>query len=248
MNILIVESENDEYFIQALAKKISLDNKVCHIDKYERSSLDSEGKNLTLKIVTTLTKIIGRGVSKIGILLDLDNATHENRIELLNKCLRKALIDIGFDVPNTLLTNVKEFITIPIDGLEVKIACYFTNIDGKGELETVLKAIKSKDSVFADCLYDGWQKCLEQKGKTVAAKGEQGDISDKEILKLWIDFYKRFDTLKKSERNEESTDWKGIMLGETTKGKKLENVRGEDIFNLQSDSLTDIMSFLEMFD
>jgi len=39
------------------------------------------------------------------------------------------------------LKSVSEFITVDIDGYsQVKIACYFTNV--KGELETILKAIK----------------------------------------------------------------------------------------------------------
>jgi hypothetical protein len=33
--------------------------------------------------------------------------------------------------------------------LEIEIACYITNVEGYGELETVLKKIKSKDSSFA---------------------------------------------------------------------------------------------------
>ena len=77
------------------------------------------------------------------------------------------------------------------------MACYFTNVDGNGELETLLKEIKKKDSTFADCLLEGWQDCLIQKGKKVVTRGQQGDITDKELLKLWVDFYKRYDTLKK---------------------------------------------------
>ncbi len=246
-NILIVESENDEYFVEALAIKISSENEVRKIYEYKYSSLDEQ--QLTKQITNALTDVISRGVLKIGVILDMDNSTQAERIELINRCLKKSFDDCCYPEPSNFLTNVKEFITNPIDDdLDVKIACFFTNIDGEGELETVLKAIKLKESVFADCLYEGWKDCLINKSKTIGKKGEQCDISDKELLKLWVDFYKRFDTLKKSNRNEKNTDWKGIMLGVTKKGEKLKNVRGENIFDLKSEQLEDIKSFLNMFD
>ncbi len=247
MNILIVESENDQYFIESLAKKISAENKVFHIDRYEHCSLDET--KLTTKIKNVLLDK-AREISKIGIILDMDNDNKTSRIALINKCLDSILKENDI-VQETLLTDIKKFVTIPIDdSLERKVACFFTNIDGEGELETVLKAIKSDNynSIFADCLYDGWQTCLKQKGIKIVGKGEAGDISDKELLKLWVDFYKRFDTLKKGDRNAETADSKGIWLGVTSKGKPLEKARGEEIFNLQSEKLADLRSFLEMFD
>jgi len=247
MNILIVESENDQYFIEALAKKVSDENQVCRIDEYKYSSLDE--KKLTTQITNALIDVKSRQVSKIGIILDMDNSTQEERIALINKCLKKSFADCTYPEPSHLLTNIKELITNPIDDdLDVKMACFFTNIDGEGELETVLKAIKLKKSVFADCLYEGWKDCLINKGKTIGKKGEQCDISDKELLKLWVDFYKRFDTLKRNNRDEKNTDWKGIMRGETKKGEKIKTVRGEYIFDLHSEKLKDIKSFLSLFD
>ncbi|MDM8567222.1 hypothetical protein QUF74_16430 [Candidatus Halobeggiatoa sp. HSG11] len=53
MNILIVESKNDQYFIEALAKDVSSENKVCRIDEYKHSSLDK--KKLTTQISNILT-------------------------------------------------------------------------------------------------------------------------------------------------------------------------------------------------
>jgi len=247
MNILIVESENDEYFVDTLAKEISSENRVCRIDEYKHSSLDEI--KLTTQITNALTDAVSRSVSKIGIILDMDNSTKEERIRLVNKCLLTSFTDCDYPTPDILLTDVKKFVTCKIDDdLSVRIACFFTNVDGEGELETVLKEIKSEESVFADCLYDGWKDCLIRKGKVIAGRGEQCDISYKELLKLWVDFYKRFDTLKRSERNEKNTDWKGIMLGVTKNGEQLKRKRGEAIFDLHSDKLSDIKSFLSMFD
>ena len=246
MNILIVESENDEYFIQALVNKISINNKVCSIDDFKHSSLSEE--SLKTQIANALRDVNrGEGVSKIGIILDIDDSNKAERLELINKCLSKAFEDCGYRLTEE-LTDIKQFKVIPIDEeQDIQISCYFTNVDGQGELETVLKEIKTQDSTFADCLEDGWKNCLSKKNKIIVGRGEKGDISNKEILKLWVEFYKRFDTLKKGERREESTCWKGIMLGETKKNKKV-TARGEAIFNLESPILTDLISFLQMFD
>jgi hypothetical protein len=69
------------------------------------------------------------------------------------------------------LTTVEDQIT--------EFACYFTNVDGQGELEMILKVIKSQDSTYADCLED-WRNCLPNQGKL---------IRDKDFDKFWISTY-----------------------------------------------------------
>ena len=249
MNILIVESENDQYFVEALVKFLNTANTiVCCIDDFKYSSLDQ------VKLKTQIgSALVELGISKIGIILDMDDADKESRIRLINEALVVALNENfadDFEILQ-LLTNTNEFIEIHSSVLTtVSLACYFTNVDGNGELETLLKEIKKKDSTFADCLLEGWQDCLIQKGKKVVTRGQQGDITDKELLKLWVDFYKRFDTLKKSDRGEKTTGWKGIWLDEVVvkKGEtKTIPARGKDIFDLSSDVLKEIKDFLLLF-
>ncbi len=72
------------------------------------------------------------------------------------------------------------------------IACYITNVEGYGEQITVLKTIKSKDSPFADCLYE-WKKCLEERSQT---------IKDKDFDKFWVNTYQRFDLSTKKEQKQ----------------------------------------------
>ncbi len=246
-NILIVESENDEYFIEALAIKVSSENEVRKIYDYKYSSV-SEAK-LTRSLISALTDVRSRGVSKIGVILDMDNATQEERMALVNRCLINAFFECAYPDPVNLLTNVSQFVKNEVDEeMNVEIACFFTNIDGEGELETILKAIKTKDSIFADCLYEGWLECLQAKGKILGTRGMSCDISEKELLKIWVDFYKRFDTLKRNDRNKENTDWKGIMLGIEKNDDTTKKARGEDIFDLTSIKLDDIKHFLNLFD
>ncbi|WP_017306631.1 DUF3226 domain-containing protein [Spirulina subsalsa] len=248
MNILIVESENDEYFIEALIQELSsATNRLYCIDEYKHSNL--EKRKLVTQLSNALIDAQKAGETKIGIILDLDDSTRETRLELINECLKESFADCFLPEPQQLLTDVKKFVTYPIDDLlNVKIACFFNNVGGQGELEDILRQIKSKDSVFADCLYDGWKNCLIDKGKKIEQKGKAFDLSEKELLKLWVDFYKRFDTLERRKRNYKNTDWKGIMLGVTKQGERLQNSRGKDIFNLNSPVLLEIKSFLQMFD
>ena len=246
-NILIVESENDQYFIEALVKEVlSSDTNVCKVDEYKHSSLDE--KKLTIEITDSLTTANKNIFTKIGIILDMDNSTEKERIDLINKCLQNSFNECGYTKPHQ-LTRAKEFVDFQTnDGSAIQISCFFTNIDGQGELETVLKAIKTQDSTFADCIYTGWLECWQNKGKKYGSRGETCDISDKEVLKLWVDFYKRFDTLTRQDRNETNTDWRGIMTGLTKNEKKLKEARGIEIFDLNSQKLNDIKSFLKMFD
>ncbi len=55
---------------------------------------------------------------------------------------------------------------------------------------TVLKAIKSHDSTYADCL-NNWKICLEQKNKT---------IKPKKFDKFWLNIYLRYDCCTKNEQ------------------------------------------------
>ncbi|MFO0213838.1 MAG: DUF3226 domain-containing protein, partial [Pseudanabaena sp.] len=186
-NILIVESENDQYFIEALVNQVlssdTSDTNICKIDEYKHSSLDET--KLTTQITNSLLDANKNISTKIGIILDIDNSTEQERIDLINKCLEKSFNECVYPQPNK-LTKTKEFVSCQTNyNLEIQIACFFTNIDGQGELETVLKAIKTKESTFADCIYTGWQNCLISQGKKLGKRGEPCDISDKEILKLW---------------------------------------------------------------
>jgi hypothetical protein len=167
---------------------------------------------------------------------------------LINRCLKKAFQD-NFDENVTIeLSKTSEFITVNKDkSTPVEISCFFSHVNEKGELETILKEIAKEEAVFADCLLEGWKECFIKKGKKIAKKGEQGDITDKELLKFWVDVYKRFDTLKKGERNQDTTDWKGIWLG--YKKGKIESIeeRGSKIFDLENTILDGLRGFLALF-
>ncbi|MFP4102935.1 DUF3226 domain-containing protein [Coleofasciculus sp.] len=135
------------------------------------------------KLINALKALVAdiqkRDIQKVGIVRDIDNFSVDERIQWVNECINQAFTN------STNLSQIGKFIEISTaTGEVIKLSCYFTNVDGKGELETVLKTIKSQDSAFADCL-DSWRDCLSQKGKS---------ITDKEFDKFWVSLYIRFDT------------------------------------------------------
>ena len=219
-NLLIVESDNDKFFIESL--KIFLNNidleidfPVCSIDDYEclgGLSLASLKKKLSeLKI--TIEK---KGINKVGILLDADNDGIQAKLDLITNAFEDIDSSINITETNALYHSEK---------LGVDIACHILNIDGHGELETVLKNIKSAPSYFSDCL-EQWKSCLEQEGKT---------ISDKEFDKIWVSIYQRYDCCSIQEKRQA--------------GKKCnpEASMKKDIWDFSHPSLNDLITFLKLF-
>lgn len=219
-NILIVESENDKYFIESLKEylnisDVEIDTPICSIDDYECLNGLSKAK-LTQKLQEIKIDIEKRGIEKLGIILDADKEGIEKRLELINEVLK--VIDKELN-----MTSYNHF--IKSESLEIEIACYITNVEGYGELETVLKKIKSKDSPFADCLYD-WKRCLEEKNQS---------IKNKDFDKFWVNTYQRFDCCTKKEQKQA-----GRKCNPEASMKK-------DIWNFEHSVLEGLKEFLKLF-
>lgn len=235
MNILIVESKNDRCFIEALVKHLNLhknvqvDAPICQIDDYECLDGLNESK-LTTKFRDVLDDVAKKGISKIGLLLDMDKETRETRIAFVNKALSNALSQtVASFIP---IKNISEFTRINLNAdTSVEIACFFTNVDGKGELETLLKAIKANEqsSNYADCL-EQWRNCVGI-----------DKISDKEFGKLWIDFYVRWDTCSNKDRKQ--ADRKCSMRN----FDYVMQEKGNEIFKLDHELLESLRHFLNLF-
>lgn len=233
MNKLIVESKNDAAFVQALVNHINAKaevEEISIIEEFEDLGVGLSEQRLTQKIGDVLDEVRKKDVQKIGVLIDLDKESIENRIILVNKCLKKALFEKGFGENTEGVSSINAFATIKIDeATNIEFACYFTNVDGKGELETVLKKIKNQNSDYADCL-EKWRNCLTEKGK---------DVSDKEFDKFWISNYIRFDTCSNKDK------------GQAERKCSMQNfdfvLENKRIFNFDDALLTDLKSFLKLF-
>jgi len=204
-NILIVESETDKFFIQALINHVNIQKiesleAVCAIDDFE--CLGGIGK-LEQKLKEVARDIKKRDISKVGIIFDADKKGVQEREAQIDTIVNKVFSDED----------------------DVTSHKYIMNVRGYGELETVLKLIKSEDSTYADCL-EVWRECLIEKDKT---------ISDKDFDKLWVQHYQRFDQCTKQEQKQA--------------GKKCNNEVSlvKPIWDFDHPVLDDLKQFLKSF-
>jgi len=220
-NVLIVESDNDRYFIESLKKylnisEVDIDTPICSIDDYECLNGLSKAK-LERKLTELSMDIEKRGIQKIGVILDANQEGIEKRIELVNESLKVIDEDLNLQKCNRFVKSEK---------LDIEIACYILNINGLGELETVLRTIKSKDSIYADCLND-WRKCLKPKGKA---------IKNKDFDKFWINVYQRYDCCTKEEQKQANKNCNNAVSMK------------KDIWDFNHRTLDELKIFLKLFD
>jgi len=234
-NILIVESKNDKIFIEKLIEILNLDNiqvdePICepknplNIDQYE--CLNGSNKTLMVEALETLSKeLLKNDVTKVGIIIDQDFKTKQERLDFINDC-----IDEVFETPN-IFDDINKLITVTTkDDITLQLGCYFTNVNGQGELETVLKTIKTELSPHADCL-ESWRNCLEGTGK---------NILDKDFNKFWISNYIRYDTCSPQESRQAGKKCAMSAFDYVLKEKS-------HIFNFEHSVLDGLKDFLKLF-
>jgi len=233
-NLIIVESKTDQYFIEAFSDNLNLQyvnifETICNIDEF--NCLDGY-----TNLQTTLHDIRTDEYKKIGIILDADNIGIERRIEFINESLKKICTDINIEKMNYLYTS---------EELDLKIACYIMNIDGKGELETVMRKVKSKDSTYADCL-QSWRDCLESKDIF---------IKDKEFDKIWVSNYLKYDTCIRKDKKQKFKKCANELINNVENTDEIENnlqsndfTIKKDIWDFEHSSLNELRNFLQLFD
>lgn len=221
-NLIIVESQNDKAFIEKLVLYLGI-TKAIKIDYFDYECLDGLGH-----FAEKIKELKYDKYDKIGIIIDADNEGIQNRIDFINQQFKDyyselASDDNSIDKDELIVDYINELKFS--NNLEVKFAVYVTNVAGKGELETLLKSIKSKDSDYADCL-EAWRSCLNTKSKS---------ISDKDFDKFWINNYLRFDTCSNQEKKQANRKCSG------------EYAIKKDIWDLNHDNLRDLKTFLQLF-
>jgi len=227
-NILMVESKNDQYFIEALVKQIKASiNQVNALDIQEYELLDGlDPKKIENALKNLKSKAEKGQVDQVGIILDIDQEGEASRLEFLNQCLCTVFKDtLG-------LKQTCEFIQIEQESpaFSIQVACYFTHIEGHGELETLLKTIKAQPSPYADCL-TSWRTCLQTQGK---------NISDKEFNKFWVAQYLRWDTCNLEERKQAGKKCSMAAFEYVMQNKP-------QIWDLNHSALEDLKQFLQLF-
>ncbi|MEG4235236.1 hypothetical protein QUA40_24495 [Microcoleus sp. Pol11C3] len=226
-NIVIVESKNDRIFMQAMVEKLNCDIQVAspiYINDYK--SLEGLSETELIKALKALeANIDKKGIAKIGIIIDIDNCSEQERLKFVDRCIKPV-----FEAES--LSSTKQFIDIYGDNeTKAKLACYFTNVEGKGELETLLKAIKARESPYADCL-DSWRSCIEEK--------EGKKIKQKDFDKFWISHYIRYDTCSKKEQQQAEKYCSMLRFDYVMEHKK-------DIWDWDHPALDDLKEFFTLF-
>jgi hypothetical protein len=224
-NILIVESNNDKYFFQSVINHLNCDIEIASpifLDEDYRAMDGCDPKKLTNALKDLKADIQKEDIERVGIIIDLDLNSEIERIEFINNCI------IQVFPAAKLLDRINQFIDLNFDNYQIQLACYFTNVDGQGELETVLKNIKSQDSTHADCL-ESWRECLKNRGK---------EITDKKFDKLWIANYVRYDTSTKDDKKHAD---KQLTLNYALKNKPT-------IWDLDHPILAELKVFFRLFD
>ncbi|MEG4580994.1 hypothetical protein QUA71_15470 [Microcoleus sp. MON1_C5] len=226
-NIVIVESKNDKIFMQAMVEKLNCDiqvEKPIYIDDYK--SLEGLSETELIKALKNLIRKIDRkDIEKIGIIIDIDNYSEQERLKFVDRCIKQV-----FEEAQS-LSSTKQFIDICTErGTNAKLACYFTNVGGKGELETLLKAIKARESPHADCL-NSWKTCIESQGKQIDQKG---------FDKFWVSIYLRYDTCSNQEQTQAGKKCSMSGFDYVMEHKK-------DIWNWDHPALDDLKEFFTLF-
>ncbi len=229
-NILIVESKNDKIFIEKVIeilnlKNIEIDPPIC-INEYDCLEGEDQTK-LTTALKSLKANLQKKDIRKVGIILDQDQNTLSTRLNYINQCIEKA-----FEISNSpILPFSSQLSNISTDlDISLEIGCYFINVEGIGELETLLKCIKTQDSPHADCL-NSWRNCLEESGH---------QISEKEFTKFWLTNYIRFDTCSKKDAKQAGRKCSMQYFDYILRDKA-------DIFDFDNPILDDLKKFLKLF-
>ncbi|MFV5534076.1 DUF3226 domain-containing protein [Acinetobacter pittii] len=190
---IIVESFNDQaiytHILNNFCKsETDIEPFIDNLDWVELKGL--EQSKLIIKLKEIKSELIrATTIAKIGIIIDLDDSSVEKRIEFLNELCSQAF-ELTIDIEKE---SEFKFYEIPEQDIEFELAYCFSGLNGQGELEDLLKVIAdTTKSDHANCLLTGWEPCLKSKGI---------DISKKNLQKIWIDFYKRYDCLTSKQKS-----------------------------------------------
>ncbi len=233
--LIIVEDDSDKFTFEAIIRHIHLQDSLAVIETpiIDWKSIAAENNPtkptaLINGLKGLLNDIFIEKYDKVGIVRDMDNSNKADMLFLVNNALKEAYQDSVREIP-----DVNSLIPInfsqdpPSNTVIVQFACHFVNLNGKGEIEDILKAIKSQPSPIADCVDSLLPGCL---------KISEEELREKELVKLWFNNYQRYDTLQKIQRKSPFTTTKHIMENRT------------DLFDFDKDivELNELKSFLQM--
>jgi hypothetical protein len=217
---IIVEDESDKYTFEAIIRHIKLQNNlsVTATPNIEWKSISKEGypaNALIRGLRDLISDISNEKYDKIAIIRDMDMDSKEEMLAIVNHALAEAfsseaeirvIEDVNTLVPFTFKQSGTE------NPIVVYFSCYFVHVFNekgvaKGEIEDILKAIKTKPSPIADCIDEHLPHCLKV--------NNEKQLREKDLVKLWFNHYQRYDTLVKKDRKNPFTGIEFIMQNRT---------------------------------
>jgi hypothetical protein len=212
---VIVEAESDKHILLGLLRYMAQTEGVEVSDSdfdWEHRSADPsiEIPSGLVQSITPAIKEVPSKMHKIAIVWDMDTLTEAQRIQQCNTAIQMAIKNIRDKNPDYViefvnpLTVAGQFTALSVNGVSVEIGAYFINHNGKGEMEDLLKAIKTQPSPIADCVDALLPDCL--------AQHDENPVKDKDLIKLWMNHYIRYDTLPSNKRSDKFTKWENVML------------------------------------
>lgn len=257
MKRIIVESKNDKAFFEGLLKHIAPSSDIDFVNVFDGLEYEKEDGTLVRGLSqSSLQKALGRAkvmienkrsTIQIGILIDADKTNIgqkgmlggiENRLKSVNEAVERVF---GVSPNFTIVCNSKsDFKTISVETdtfetIDIEIGCHFVNVNGEGELETLLRAIAYKDKAFAANCLESWRDCYKNKQNDIPTKFDIKNIENfdaKELGKMWHEFYKTYDALLEQEFNHWRTTFyhKFDTVEYGNRGKSDQNTSYEMIF------------------
>lgn len=207
VNKIFVEGAPDEAFFKHIMTTLGITNTTI------TSFHNLKGKD-DLKNAMALIK---KGeLNKIGVIVDADEVGIAQRVSEISTIIKEKYSDINIIQENTLYTSAVH---------DVEIGVHVLNVNGKGELTTLLRTISSKETIFAKCL-DQWKNCYVAQGK---------HISDNDFDKIWVSTYIRMDAMTESEKRDALVN------------NRLDIAITKDYWDYEHDSLEQIKFFLKLF-
>ncbi len=255
--ILIAESPNDVAFYKKLHSLVITDkdkytNLIDIVEFEDLHNFDYIGINqrgYSLSCLTAKLENIKRQLDKpnyqrvnhIAVIIDIDFASDnklnkeqdggkENRLYQVSKAINTVFnTDINFEKVGE-GNIIKSTITLDEDTIidNFFFSCFLTkNTTNEGNLDYLLMDLASKkeEAHHANCLFS-WRDCLKSNNKT---------IKDGYLIKLWVDYYIRFDTSTAKEKNDTAIKLKFPYV--------IEN-KGEEIFNFDNPVLKSCREYL----
>ncbi len=255
--ILIVESHNDVAFYNklyslAIKENEENDNLVDIVEFEDLHNFDYNGtiqRGYSLKCLTAKLENIKRQLDKptyqhvnhIAVIVDVDfpsdkkpnkeqDGGKENRLYQVSKAINTVFgTKLNFEESGE-GNIIKSTISLDEDTVidNFFFSCFLTkNTNNQGNLDYLLMdlASKKKEAHHANCLF-AWQDCLKINNK---------EIKEGYLIKLWVDYYIRFDTASSKEKSDAEIKLKFPYV--------MEN-KGEDIFTFDDAILIPFKDYL----